>query len=149
MPQNIAESDDCNHVLRASTASTFTIVSSETVVGPSAPSTARQEAIPEQLPLNSALDVLHVEISFIVMLLCKWHACWDVYCKARVKGLFRDATKNQSLFLPKCHRKLFDISSVKNELTIEELAAFETAQEEFTSTNKVFSALERTVRGFL
>jgi hypothetical protein len=138
MPQTTAESIDWDHVLRASTASTFSTVSSTTVAGPSAPYAARQAVILEQLPqlrieCSACGDAVHPHLAVKM-------ACKDVYCKVCVKRLFLDATKDQSLFPPKCHRNQFDISDIRNELTAEELAAFEAAQEEFTSTNKVYCA---------
>lgn len=67
-------------------------------------------------------------------------ACDDVYCKPCLKSFFLRVAKDESLFPPKCHRQLIDMSIIEADFSAEELSAYRSAELEFTSTDRVYCA---------
>ncbi|CZS90840.1 uncharacterized protein RAG0_01735 [Rhynchosporium agropyri] len=67
-------------------------------------------------------------------------ACNDVYCKPCLKFFFMRVTKDESLFPPKCQRQAIDISTIETDFSVEELKTYRDAEQEFTSTNRVYCA---------
>lgn len=65
--------------------------------------------------------------------------CKDGYCKPCLKSFIR-ITKDESLFLPKCHRQPIDISTIEADFSVEDLTAYRSAELEFTSTDRVYCA---------
>ncbi len=133
-----ADSTEWNHVLRATEASTLSIYSASTVAGPSTQYADRQRAVFEQLPQLKVECTICGESTYphhTVRLACK-----DVYCKPCLKEFFLRLIKDESLFPPKCHRQLIDITLIEAELSVEELAAYRRAELEFSSTNRLYCA---------
>lgn len=66
--------------------------------------------------------------------------CNDVYCKPYLKSFFLRVTKDESLFLSKYHRQPINISTIEADFSVEDLTAYRSAKQEFTSTNRVYYA---------
>ncbi|RDW75927.1 hypothetical protein BP5796_06748 [Coleophoma crateriformis] len=133
-----AESVDWDHVLRATEASTFSNKSCSTVAGPSTLYTLRQKAVLEHLPqlkVECSVCGKSVHPHFTVRLMCS-----DVYCKPCLKSYFLRVAKDESLFPPKCHRRLIDISNIKADFSTEELTIYRAAELEFSSMDRVYCA---------
>lgn len=129
---------DWDHVMRATTASTFSTKSCSTVAGPSGLYTLHQRAVLEHLPqlkveCTVCREAFHPHAT--VRLLCS-----DVYCKPCLKDFFLRVTKDESLFPPTCHRRPIDISTIEEDFSVEELTAYRSAELEFTSTDRVYCA---------
>ena len=69
--------------------------------------------------------------------------CEHVYCADCLKTLFTNATKDETLFPPRCCRQEFDIALVETYLSVEELNAFHEAAVEFTTENRVYCSRQR------
>ena len=129
---------DWDHVPRATEASTSSIGSCSTVAGPSTHYALRQKNVFEhlsQLKVQCTVCGDSVHPHFTVRL-----ACGDVYCKPCLKSFFLRVAKDESLFPPRCHRQLIDISTIEAELSAEELTGYRSAELEFTSTDRVYCA---------
>ena len=129
---------DWDHIPRATEASTSTIGSCSTVADPSNHYTHRQKDVFEHLSqLKAQCSVCGDSVypHFTVRL-----GCGDVYCKPCLKSFFLRVAKDESLFPPKCHRQPIDISTIEVELSVEELTAYRSAEQEFTSTDRVYCA---------
>ncbi|XMA12702.1 hypothetical protein WAI453_005493 [Rhynchosporium graminicola] len=129
---------DWDFVLRATEASTFSTVSDGTVEGLSTDYTLCQRAVLEHLPqlkvdCSVCGDAFHPHATVRL-------ACNDVYCKPCLKSFFMRVTKDESLFPPKCHRQAIDISTTETDFSVEELKTYRDAEQEFTSTNRVYCA---------
>ncbi|CZT05213.1 uncharacterized protein RCO7_05373 [Rhynchosporium graminicola] len=129
---------DWDFVLRATEASTFSTVSDGTVEGLSTDYTLCQRAVLEHLPqlkvdCSVCGDAFHPHATVCL-------ACNDVYCKPCLKSFFMRVTKDESLFPPKCHRQAIDISTIETDFSVEELKTYRDAEQEFTSTNRVYCA---------
>ncbi|TAQ85234.1 hypothetical protein B7494_g6438 [Chlorociboria aeruginascens] len=110
----------------------------DTVAGPSTHYTLRQKAVLEYLPQLKVECSVCGESShphFTVRL-----ACNDIYCKPCLKSFFLRLAKNETLFPPKCHHELIDISIIEADLSVEEVTAYRSAEQEFTSTDRVYCA---------
>ena len=66
--------------------------------------------------------------------------CNDAYCKPCLKSFFLRVAKDESLFPPTCHRQPIDISTVEADFSVEELTAYQSAELEFTSTDRLYCA---------
>ncbi len=133
-----AESDEWDYVLRATEASTLSIESYSTVAGPSAHYASRQRAVLEQLPQLKVECIVcgeSVHPHATVRLECR-----DIYCKPCLKSFFLRVAKDEGLFPPKCCRKPIDISTIEAEFSAGELAAYRSAELEFTSMDRVYCA---------
>ncbi|TVY36667.1 putative E3 ubiquitin-protein ligase [Lachnellula occidentalis] len=133
-----AGSTEWDYVLRATEASTLSIESSSTVAGPSAHYTLRQRAVLEHLPqlkveCSVCGDSVHPHSTVRLV-------CGDVYCKPCLKSFLLRVAKDESLFPPKCHRQPIDTSIIEADFSVEELAAYRSAELEFTSTDRVYCA---------
>lgn len=73
-------------------------------------------------------------------------ACNDIYCKECLKSFFLRVTKDESLFPPKCHGQPIDIALIEAELSDDELDAYRLAEQEFTSTNRIYCARPECAR---
>lgn len=138
MPRIGAESAEWDYILRATEASTFSIESCSTDAGPSAHYAHRQRAVLEKLPQLKVECIVcgqSVHPHSTVRLVCN-----DVYCKPCLKSFFLRVTKDESLFPPKCHRQPIDISTIEADFSVEELTAYRSAEQEFTSTDRVYCA---------
>lgn len=98
----------------------------------------RQRAVLEQLPQLKVEcivcgDSVHPHATVRL-------ACGDIYCKPCLKSFFLRVAKDESLFPPKCHRQLIDITTIEADFSAEELAIYRSAELEFTSTNRVYCA---------
>ena len=134
------ESVEWDHVLRASEASTFSVESNSTVAGPSNPVSyaLRQIAVFEHLPqlkveCSVCGDSVHPHATLRL-------ACNDLYCKPCLKSFFLHVAKDETLFPPKCHGESIDISIVEADFSVEELALYRSAEEEFFCTHRVYCA---------
>lgn len=132
------ESVDWQDVLRTTEASTLSILSDDTVAGPSTTYALRQRAVLEQLPQLKVEccvcgEAFHPHGTVRL-------ACSDVYCKACLKSFFMRVAKDESLFPPKCHRQLIDISTIEATFSSDELTAYRSAELEFSSTDRVYCA---------
>jgi hypothetical protein len=133
-----AEWADWGHVPRATEASTFSNESSTTVAGPSTHHPLRQKAVFEdlyQLKVECGACKESVHPRLTVRLVCS-----DVYCKPCLKSHCLRATKDETLFPPKCHRQPIDISIIEADFSVEELTAYRNAELEFTSDDRVYCA---------
>ncbi|ESZ90475.1 ariadne RING finger [Sclerotinia borealis F-4128] len=133
-----AEPVDWELVLRATESSTFSNTSCSTVAGPSTHYTLRQKAVLEHLPqlkVECSVCGESVHPHFTVRLVCS-----DVYCKPCLKSFFLRVAKDETLFPPKCHRQLIEISTIEADFSVEELTAYRSAELEFTSTDRVYCA---------
>ena len=133
-----AESVDWDYVLRATESSTFSIQSCSTDAGPSAQYAYRQRAVLEKIPQLKVECVvcgesLHPHSTVRL-------ACGDVYCKLCLKSFLLRVAKDESLYPPKCHRQSIDISIIEADFSVEDLAAYRSAELEFTSTDRVYCA---------
>lgn len=133
-----AESVDWDHVLRATKVSTCSNKSCSTVAGPSTHYTLRQKAVLEHLPqlkveCSVCGECVHPHLTVRL-------ACNDIYCKSCLKSFFLRVAKDETLFPPKCHHELIDISTIEADFTMEELTAYRSAEQEFTSTDRVYCA---------
>lgn len=125
MPRIGAESAEWDFV-RATEASTFSIESCSTDAGPSAHYAHRQRAVLEKLPQLKVECIVcgqSVHPHSTVRLVCN-----DVYCKPCLKSFFLRVTKDESLFLPKCHRQPIDISIIEADFSVEDLTAYRSAE---------------------
>jgi hypothetical protein len=64
--------------------------------------------------------------------------CGDRYCQECLKGLFLRATKDETLFPPRCCRKPIPLKLIMSKLESEELNAFQDAETEFSTTNRTY-----------
>jgi IBR domain, a half RING-finger domain len=133
-----AESVNWDHVLRAIEASTLSNRSRSTVAGPSTDYTLRQKVVLKHLPqLKVECSVCgeavhpHATVRLVYS---------DVYCKPCLKSFFLRVAKDESLFLPTCHRQAIDISTIEADFSVEELTAYQSAELEFSSTDRVYCA---------
>ena len=69
--------------------------------------------------------------------------CRHVYCNDCLKELFLKATKDESLFPPRCCRQNIPIDAISNSLSTEELHRFRIASIEFNTTNRIYCANPR------
>ena len=138
MPRIGTESAGWDYVLRATEASTCSIESGSTEAGPSTLYAHRQRAVLEKFPPLKVECIVcgqFVHPHSTVRLVCN-----DVYCKPCLKTFFLRVTKDESLFPPKCHRQPIDISTIEAELSGEDLTAYRSAEQEFTSTDRLYCA---------
>ena len=133
------ESIDWQHVPRATESPTFSVESySSTVAGPSGDYAVLQSAVPEHLP-QLVVECSVCRDKFYPHATVRL-ACSDLYCKECLKSFFLRVAKDESLFPPTCHRQPIDISTVEADLSVDELKAYRLAEQEFTSTNRVYCA---------
>jgi hypothetical protein len=133
-----AESDDWDHVLRATEASTLSDRSCSTVAGPSTHYTLHQKNFLEHLPklkVECSVCGKAVHAHATVRLVCN-----DVYCKPCLKSFFLRVTKDEILFPPTCHHQAIDISTIEADFSLEELTAYQSAELEFTSLDRIYCA---------
>lgn len=64
--------------------------------------------------------------------------CGDKYCPDCLKRLFILATKDESLMPVRCHRQPIPYKLIARHLSDEELKAFETADLEFSTANRIY-----------
>ncbi|EME79959.1 uncharacterized protein MYCFIDRAFT_56529 [Pseudocercospora fijiensis CIRAD86] len=64
--------------------------------------------------------------------------CEHRYCIDCAKGLFRRATKDETLFPPRCCKKNIDPLLVKRHMSAEEAQAFDAAAVEFSTVDRVY-----------
>jgi len=64
--------------------------------------------------------------------------CGDRYCQECLKGLFLRATKDETLFPPRCCREQIPLKFIMSRLKSEELDAFRDAEMEFSTTNRTY-----------
>ncbi|KXS95993.1 hypothetical protein AC578_8103 [Pseudocercospora eumusae] len=64
--------------------------------------------------------------------------CEHRYCIDCAKGLFRRATKDETLFPPRCCKKSIDPLLVKRHMSADEVDAFDAAAVEFSTVDKVY-----------
>ncbi|KAL2037671.1 hypothetical protein N7G274_009616 [Stereocaulon virgatum] len=133
------ESVDWQHVPRATESSTLSVESSSsTVAGPSGDYPVRQRAGLEHLP-QLKVDCSVCGDKFYPHATVRL-ACSDIYCKECLKSFFLRVAKDESLFPPMCHRQPIDLSTVEADLSVDELKTYRLAEQEFTSTNRVYCA---------
>lgn len=132
------ESVDWGYVLRGSEASTFSIASSSIVAGLSALYAQHQGAVLEQLR-QLKVDCVVCRDSLHPLATVRL-ACDDIYCKPCLKSFFMRASKDESMFPPRCHHQPIDISTIEADFSAEELAAYRIAEQEFTSRDKIYCA---------
>ncbi|KAF2687664.1 hypothetical protein K458DRAFT_264205, partial [Lentithecium fluviatile CBS 122367] len=65
-------------------------------------------------------------------------ACHHPYCFGCLKELFIRATKDETLFPPRCCRQRIDAALIKEEFTHEELYAFRVAFKKFTTADRTY-----------
>ena len=148
-PQNITDLPEMSHfeaeyILRAIEASPSSMESDNTVTGPSTNYALRQRAVLEHLPqpkveCSVCGEAVHDDAT--VRLVCN-----DVYCKPCLKAIFLRVANDESLFPPKCHRQLIDISTIKAEFSVNELTTYQNAELEFTSTDRVYCASQECAK---
>lgn len=64
--------------------------------------------------------------------------CGDRYCLGCLKDLFVRATRDETLFPPRCCRQPIAVTVVANELTRAELNAFKLAEMEFSTSDRTY-----------
>jgi hypothetical protein len=64
--------------------------------------------------------------------------CSHIYCADCLKSLFLRATKDQSLFPPRCCREAIPLLLVEADMSEHELIEFESAAIEFTTTDRTY-----------
>ncbi|KAF1963253.1 hypothetical protein CC80DRAFT_541197 [Byssothecium circinans] len=64
--------------------------------------------------------------------------CHDRYCLDCLKNLFVRATRDESLFPPRCCRKEIGIDLISHELTRAQLNAFKKAEVEYTTSDRTY-----------
>ncbi|RAL06902.1 uncharacterized protein BO97DRAFT_447229 [Aspergillus homomorphus CBS 101889] len=64
--------------------------------------------------------------------------CGHTYCNGCIRDLFLRATKDQSLFPPRCCRQPIDLSRVETLLLNDELQEFRSAEIEFSTTDRTY-----------
>ncbi|KAF4126124.1 IBR protein [Geosmithia morbida] len=129
---------DWSLVWKASGAATLSTQTPSTTAGPSADYALRQEAV------HDHLRELKVECS-VCSDMVQPHAgvrleCDDLYCRPCLKAFLMRVAADETLYPPKCHRKPIDAYVIEAELSSEELAAYRTAEMEFTSTDRLYCA---------
>lgn len=107
----------------------------EDQAGPSTTFTERQADLLAKLSEGFTCNVCHERRSCTAMvrLLCDHRYCIDC-----TKALFVRATHDETLFPPRCCKKPLDAGLVKKYMTPEELAAYDSASEEFVTVNRVY-----------
>lgn len=129
---------DWDYVERATEAATLSVASGTTIAGPSSHYALRQRTVLEHFPelkvqCSVCGDSFHPHTT--VRLVCN-----DIYCKPCLKFFFLRAAKDESLFPPKCHRQMIDLSTIEADFSTEELTAYRSAEIEYTSTDRVYCA---------
>jgi len=69
---------------------------------------------------------------------CVTAPCGDMYCHNCLKTVFRNATRDEELFPPRCHRKEIPLFLAQPFLQKAEIAEFKAKREEFTTHNRVY-----------
>lgn len=64
--------------------------------------------------------------------------CEDLYCTDCLKGLFMRATKDQTLFPPRCCRQQIPLLLIAAELSADELDVFNSAEIEFSTKDRTY-----------
>ncbi len=67
-------------------------------------------------------------------------ACGDIYCKLCLKIFFLRVARDESLFPPRRHHQLLDLSLIEADLSAEELDVYRQAEMEFSSTDRFYCA---------
>ena len=66
--------------------------------------------------------------------------CGDTYCKGCLKRVFTRASRDLTMFPPRCCREPIPLSVVESSLSLEELDDFKLAEIEFSTVNKTYCA---------
>ncbi|KAI5848047.1 hypothetical protein BZA05DRAFT_340376 [Tricharina praecox] len=69
---------------------------------------------------------------------CVTAPCGDTYCHNCLKKVFHNATWDEELFPPRCHKQEIPLYLAQPFLQKEEIAEFKAKREEFTSHNRVY-----------
>ncbi|KAE8356065.1 hypothetical protein BDV28DRAFT_154931 [Aspergillus coremiiformis] len=64
--------------------------------------------------------------------------CDDCYCTECLRSFFMRATKDETLFPPKCCRQSIPLSLIATQMTTEEISVFKSAEVEFSTANRVY-----------
>ncbi|KAL4864105.1 hypothetical protein BDV12DRAFT_189211 [Aspergillus spectabilis] len=104
--------------------------------GPSTTYTQRQEEMIQKL--NTKVKCCVCYDSSPVCRMIQLKNCSYIYCADCLKSLFLWATKDQSLFPPKCCREAIPLLLVEADMSEHELVEFESAAIEFTTTDRTY-----------
>lgn len=118
--------------------------SDSTVAGPSTRYTIRQKSVLDHLP-QLKTDCIVCRDSLYPHHTVRL-ACGDVYCKSCLHSFLLRATKDESLFPPRCHRQPIGNAIIEANLNDAELSEYRNAELEFTSTNRIYCAVPECAR---
>ena len=108
----------------------------ECIAGPSMTYTQRQEKAIEKISQNRlqccvCYDSYHPHQIHRL-------SCGHIYCNDCLKDLFLRATKDQSLFPPRCCRELIPLDEVQTAMSEAELREFKCAEVEFSTIDRTY-----------
>ncbi|PYI05378.1 hypothetical protein BO78DRAFT_408205 [Aspergillus sclerotiicarbonarius CBS 121057] len=108
----------------------------ECIAGPSRTYTQRQEQAIETISKKKlqccvCYDMYHAHQTHSL-------SCKHIYCSDCLKDLFQRATKDQSLFPPRCCRQLIPLDLVQPTMSEAELHEFKCAEVEFSTTDRTY-----------
>ncbi|KAL4806770.1 hypothetical protein BDV18DRAFT_159940 [Aspergillus unguis] len=106
------------------------------VAGPSVTYTQRQEEMIQRLSTQSQCCVCYD--TFPPFRTLQLENCDHIYCAGCLKSLFIRATKDQSLFPPRCCREAIPLPLVEADMSEQELIQFGSAAVEFTTTDRTY-----------
>ncbi|CAI6334275.1 unnamed protein product [Periconia digitata] len=107
----------------------------DNVAGPSVSYAERQagmlEKLSRQVRCAVCLEYFHSGATIPL-------SCQDRYCVDCLKGLFVRATKDETLFPVRCHKKPIPLQLIAKHMSTVELAAYERASIEFSTADRVY-----------
>ncbi|KAL2871417.1 E3 ubiquitin-protein ligase [Aspergillus lucknowensis] len=106
------------------------------VAGPSMTYTQRQEEMIQKLNTKAQCCVCYDSSPVCRMIQLK--NCSHIYCADCLKTLFLRATKDQSLFPPRCCREEIPLLLVEADMSEHELGEFESAAIEYTTKDRTY-----------
>ena len=112
------------------------ISTQEDNIGPSMTYAERQGEALEKISLTESQCCVccnHFRSYEIIRLQCE-----DLYCTDCLKGLFMRATKDQTLFPPRCCRQQIPLLLIAAELSADELDVFNSAEIEFSTKDRTY-----------
>ncbi|KAL1959908.1 hypothetical protein VTO42DRAFT_576 [Malbranchea cinnamomea] len=64
--------------------------------------------------------------------------CGDIYCRVCLKTLFMRATKDESLFPPRCCRQKIPLTLIAKDMTANEIEVFKSSEMEFSTVDRTY-----------
>lgn len=107
----------------------------ESEAGPSVPYAKRQASALKMLSQEFQCSICREYFRSAQMIVTK---CKDRYCADCMKTFFMRATRDESLFPPRCCKQEIPLQLVAKHMSTVELAAFEYASLEFTTADRVY-----------